>query len=746
MSASTSFIFKLPPFLRSFVITICALSIFGTLFITYIHTISDNPFQFEDLNDDYSVSLKDLLQSTGIIRKDPSFSSQHPPSRHLLIDPKFAALDRIHLNINSGSPQSSESNQIDQFDEASETSSDIPSANTDSYDLSNSNSSSTHQYAYKNAAVSCDVPICSQLGSDILRRGGSAVDAAITVCLCLGSINSFSSGIGGGGFMVARVPSSSHNQNSPEALTINFREKAPGAADKNMYKNNPSLSKIGGLAVGIPGEIEGLYQAYTRFTSGKLTWAQLIEPVAELNEKGFEISLPLANAISIAESVLLQYPDQWGWLLTNSTTPPPTSTKTSTESGIATDSVPNPTNGASDLSKLRVKKLGEHVTRPLYAKTLRQIAKNGSSAVFYDPKGPIAPHLVHTIQSSGGIATVQDFAKYNAEVSQPLISNFRGRTIYTSRNPSSGPVLQFGLNVLNSYPENSGSSESTDIDFGSISTQRLVETMKFMGAARSELGDPTSETNNSIRINNLANVSYAHAIRTNISDTKTYPWQYYSPAYEANDPHGTTHFSVIDANGGAVALTTTVNLFFGSLLCDNTTGIILNNQMDDFSVPNTSNSFGLQASIYNFVAPHKRPVSSISPAIIVYPKGRSIGKSSSSDKDNKTTSEIEMVIGASGGSHITTTVIEEIVRKLDYNLSLVDTIQRPRIHHQLLPDIAQVENGWPQSSVDSLKSKGHDVQFIGSASVSNGLYRNLQDGIIIAVADWWRKRGQPAGY
>lgn len=737
---------KLSPFKRSLALALCTLCLTATLLVTL-----DHPFDvlqnFQASHEKYSsvVVKRSPVKTPVLLDEDVTISL----GKSLHIDSKFAELDRFHLKLH----------EVDGTADQSTASASNVTSSPDSYDLSNSDSNNTHQYAFHRAAVACDVPICSKLGADVMKKGGSAVDAAVTVSLCLGSVNSFSSGIGGGGFMVARIPyktSSATNHSDPEAaphhkdaLAFNFREKAPGASTKTMFNGNSSLSKVGGLAVGIPGELAGLYEAFKRYSSGKLTWAELIEPVAELNEKGFEISLPFSQALASAGPAMLQHPDGWEWLLT---TEPPTNTSSSPSAtssgpaGLASDSVLNPSSGSnSKNSTLRLKTLGEIVTRPVYARTLREIAKNGSSAIFYDPNGPIASNLIKTIRSSGGIATGEDFAKYDVEVSDPLISQFKGRTVYTCRNPSSGPVLQYGLRLLDGYSHTADYPKNGDVDFGTVSTQRMVETMKFMGAARSELGDITADSNNTVRINRLFNSTYIAAIRKNITDSTTHNWDYYSPAYQANDPHGTTHFSIMDAKGGAVGMTTTVNLFFGSLLCDSATGIVLNNQMDDFSVPNMANAFGLQASLFNYVAPYKRPVSSMSPAIIVNPNG-TLSQCSASSSEPMYVPHVEMVIGASGGSHITTTVLEEVVRKLDYNTSMVDAIKRARIHHQLLPNVVQVEPNWPQESADDLRSKGHNVTYASPASVSNGLYWNPKHRVIIAVSDWWRKRGQPAGF
>ncbi|KAF5094268.1 hypothetical protein DV451_005050 [Geotrichum candidum] len=502
-----------------------------------------------------------------------------------------------------------------------------------------------HLVTAKHGAVACDVPACSTLGTEILKRGGSAVDASITTALCIGSINSFSSGIGGGGFMIVK-PAGDEN-----ATAFNFREKAGRYAHKDMYKSNPLLSKFGGLAVAVPGIIAAVSDHEHREMREMFDW--LFD----------EQDLPL--------------------------TP------------------------------------GARAFRPNLAHTLDLIARNGSAAVFYDPEGPIAPNLVRTVKSTGGILTLEDFADYDVEVGPAITALFRGREVATAPNPASGPILINGLNVLGGFEK----PMQAPSDFEGVATQRLVETMKWMGAGRSQLGDPV-DIDNSALIKEILDPKWADMIRTNISDDNTHPWQFYSPAYEGKDPHGTAHFSVLDADGMAVSMTTTVNLLFGSLVVDPVTGIVLNNEMDDFSTPGTRNAFDLEPSIYNYIAPFKRPLSSCVPTVIT----------------DLTTQWPEFVIGAAGGSKILTSVFQAIVRKLEYGMPLLDVVRAPRIHHQLLPDVAYLEMLAPETVRNELEKRGHTVKSIAPASTMNGIYINPVSGIIHAVSDYWRKRGQADGY
>lgn len=527
----------------------------------------------------------------------------------------------------------------------------------------------------RNAAVSSDVPECSQMGLKILKDGGTAADAAVTVALCIGAYNPQSSGLGGGGFMTITTPDG-------KSLVIDSREAAPAASHKNMFKD-PLLSKIGGLASGVPGELAGLSKMHDLF--GRVDWEDLIYPVADACDSGLGVNESLNSTYrQYFKQYGGEYRSGWDWL----------------EEGI----------------ERRI------LLRPNLAKTLRLIAQNGSSDIFYDPEGPIAPRLARTVQQAGGIMTTEDIAKYEPILREPIRVNFLGRTMYVPPAPTSGPALVLGLNVIQHLLDDG----YTD-DFGAIETQRMIETMKWMAAARSELGDPSYIDNP--RIQEIVTSEWADLVVANISDDSTLEsWRNYHPSYEMNEPHGTAHLSVVDADGMAVAMTTTVNLPFGSIVCDESTGIVLNSEMDDFSTPDLENFFELAPSIYNFAEPGKRPLSSCVPSIAV-------GKDHTAD----------IIIGAAGGSRILTTVFQALVRHLGYDMSLLDSISLPRIHHQLLPEVAMLEVGVPELVAEKLHERGHKTEYRPPSSVCNGISRDSR-GLLHAVSDYFRKGGLGAAY
>lgn len=341
------------------------------------------------------------------------------------------------------------------------------------------------------AAVSCDVPQCSTMGTDILRRGGSAVDASITVALCIGSVNGFSSGIGGGGFMVVKDAKT-------RDLSFDFRETAPLAASKDMFKDDPKKAQFGGLAVAIPGEVHGLYEAYKRYTSGVLSWKELFEPVIELNERGWTVDKAFELALEVTEDDLSAYGNgDWSWLY-----------------------VDTPSTNASPF-KARPLKSGDVLARKALAETLTLIANNGSSAIFYDPKGPIAPKLVDAINRAGGVASLEDFEQYQTIVEEPVRGEFYGREVLVANNPSSGPALVVGLNIIDELDKKEREKDTNapgrcvgilkktanwfrqgfsllglatngliPRDSNPISIQRLTEAMKYTSSARTELEIP----------------------------------------------------------------------------------------------------------------------------------------------------------------------------------------------------------------------------------------------------------------
>ncbi|CAG8502504.1 8218_t:CDS:10 [Paraglomus occultum] len=527
----------------------------------------------------------------------------------------------------------------------------------------------------KNGAVASEEIHCSNIGVDILKAGGSAVDAAIASQLCIGSINSFSAGIGGGGFMIIRGTDG-------KTEVIDFRETAAGAANKTMYSKQPELAKYGGLSVGVPGEIRGFELAHKKF--GKLPWKSLFEPSIKMNRDGFTVPPELARRIQIFKELLKK------------------------DEGLAELYMPNGT--------LLVE--GDLLKRENLADTLELIATEGAD-VFYN--GSIANALVDKIQQEGGILTLEDFASYNPIVREPVVGYYHGRKISTAPAPASGPALINILNILEGYElKVDGPTQ--------VNVHRIVEALKYGFARRTELGDPDF-VNNTANMAEMLTKDFASLQRGNISDDTTFDPEYYNPRFDVQETHGTTHVSVMDKDGQAIALTSTVNLVFGSLVLDQKTGILLNDEMDDFSIPGTPNFFGLYPSPFNYVAPAKRPLSSSVPAII------------------ENNGEVEMVLGASGGAKIITATLQAIINVYDFNMNILKAIDAPRVHHQLLPNQVIIESGYPQELIEGLVLRGHNVTVV---DISQGMSEvqavmRFKDGLLNAASDF-RKNGMAAGY
>ncbi|CAJ0869370.1 3546_t:CDS:10 [Entrophospora sp. SA101] len=474
-------------------------------------------------------------------------------------------------------------------------------------------------------AVASEEIHCSQIGVDVLKEGGSAMDATIATQLCIGTINAFSSGIGGGGFLLVR-------DSNGTLETLDFREVAPLASYKTMFVKNPELAKFGGLSVGVPGEVLGMEIAHKR----------LFEPSIKLSREGFKVPSELANRLSYSA---IYAPN--GKLL-----------------------------GEGDL-----------LIRKNYSDTLESIANNGSY-VFYN--GYIAESLVNFIGESGGIMTLEDFQIFQPITREPVI---------TTDLPTSGPALIAMLNILERY-------QLIKDGMNDINLHRIIEAMKFGFALRTEMGDPLF-INNTERVLEIMTKNYSGKLRQNISDTQTFEPLYYNPIYDVVEDHGTTHISAIDKNNQSVSYTSTVNLVWGSRVMDPSTGIILNDEMDDFSIPGVTNYFGLKPSPFNFVEPKKKPLSSCLPVII------------------ETDGQVETILGGSGGSRIISSVLLYILNIYDFDMNVLEAINQPRVHHQLVPNLITMDEPFGYSQVQAI--------------------RKFKNGVIHAASDY-RKNGVAAGY
>ncbi|XP_052225167.1 glutathione hydrolase 1 proenzyme-like [Dreissena polymorpha] len=497
-------------------------------------------------------------------------------------------------------------------------------------------------------------------------QGGSAVDAAIGAILCVGVHNMMSCGIGGGHFLTF------YNRTSGKTYAVVSREQAPSMATEDMFTSGKNASSTaGGKAIAIPGEVRGLYEAWK--LGGRLPWKQLFQPAIKLCMHGFN-------------------------LITNNQTG-------------------------------KTYKEGETMKLPKLAQTLQVIADEGPEA-FYN--GSLADDIVADIQEAGGIITKQDLANYTSLVGDALNFTLHGNyTAYSPPLPSSGAVYLFILNILNDFKFNPDTV--SNVVSATTTWHRVTEAFKHAYSLRTQLGDnnvgsEAFRTYVAKLVKNMTDPSFGYARRKQIDDSRTFGSDYYHPIFDSpwND-HGTAHLSVLGPDGDAVSITSTVNLFFGSKVIGSRTGIIFNNEMDDFSTPGTVNYFGVPASKANFIAPWKRPLSSMCPSIVVDGEGNA-----------------RLVIGASGGTRITTTTALATIEALQWNWGIKQAIDYPRIHHQLFPQELSVQRGFPQVVIDGLKALGHNVSVVSSASSTcQGILR--KENFVMANSDY-RKYGEPDGY
>ncbi|KTF91648.1 hypothetical protein cypCar_00000402, partial [Cyprinus carpio] len=524
---------------------------------------------------------------------------------------------------------------------------------------------------YFKAAVAADAGTCSEIGRDILKRGGSAVDSAIAALLCVGLMNAHSMGIGGGLFFTI------YDAKTGKVETINARETAPANATRDMFGNSTDLSQKGGLSIAVPGEIRGYEMAHKRH--GKLPWKELFLPSIQLARNGFPVGRALASAINSNRNIIMgdKMLCHCVYALTFSVR---------FLSSVFCDSTGN------------ILQENNTITFTKLADTYEFIAENGPDA-FYS--GRLAESLVRDIQAADGIITMEDLRDYKPILDEyPLTATVGEYTMVTPNAPASGPVLTMILNIL-----------SVLICLPPPRSRRQF-------------------------IQNITSKDYADMILQKITDNMTQQESYYEPEFYLPDDHGTAHVSVLAEDGSAVAATSTINLYFGSKLMSNSTGIILNNEMDDFSSPLITNSFGVPPSPNNFIVPHKRPMSSMCPAILL-------------DKNNK----VKMVVGASGGTKITTAVAEVILNALFFDYDLKKAIVDPRIHNQLSPNTTQVEPDFdkhnpltinPQTILEGLAAKNHVIEVMKSMGAVVQAVVRYSAGLS-AESDP-RKGGYAAGY
>jgi gamma-glutamyltranspeptidase/glutathione hydrolase len=492
--------------------------------------------------------------------------------------------------------------------------------------------------------VVSDSEWASKAGMEMLDRGGNAVDAAIATAFALAVVDQASSGLGGGGFMIV------YNAKDQRAHALDFRETAPEAARPDLYlkdgKPAPGLSLTGALAVAVPGEAAGLLAATKRF--GSLPLALLMAPAIRLAFEGFPLDASLRYAIERQLPNMKKFRNL----------------------------------GRVFLVKDEVPGEGEMIRQPELGQTLKAIASQGAE-VFYE--GWIAQAIVETIKKEGGALTLGDLRSYKPVWREPLIGNYRKRTVITMPPPSSGGVALIEmLNMLEGYPLDRLSHNSATY------LHLITEIMKHAFADRAQyLGDPDFVK---APISMLISKDYATQLRERISPVKTNPPKYYGSVNFKEERGGTTHFSVLDRFGNAVACTLSVNTRFGSKILVPRTGIVLNNEMDDFAIHPGGNVYGLVGNEANSLQPRKRPLSSMTPTIILQGE------------------RPELIVGAAGGPRIINATLQTIVNVLDFRMPVKEAVEASRVHHQWLPDELNVEARLPPETKRSLERRGHAVK------------------------------------
>jgi gamma-glutamyltranspeptidase / glutathione hydrolase len=509
--------------------------------------------------------------------------------------------------------------------------------------------------------VVTDQRLATHIGVEILKKGGNAIDAAVAVGFALAVVFPNAGNLGGGGFMMI------HSAKNQSDHALDFREMAPSKAHRTMYldeKNQviPEQSLYTHQAIGIPGTVAGLVYALNHF--GTMPLNQVMTPAIQLAEEGFEVSQALATTLEQQQEKLKKWP--------------------------ATQAIFF--NHGHPLQR------GDHLVQKDLAHALQLIAQQGAS-IFYE--GSIGKKIASEMKKYDGLISLEDMKRYRVIERNVIKGNYRGYQIVSMPPPSSGGVhLIELLNILEQFPlPRYGHNSAKSIHV-------MTEAMKHAYADRSNyLGDPDF-TN--VPIDALTSKAYAKQLAQQINLEHTTPSSTIKPGnLSFSESDQTTHYSVIDANGNAVSTTYTLNMNFGSGIVAEGTGILLNNEMDDFSIkPGVPNAFGLIGDQANAIMPFKRPLSSMTPTFVL--------------KDGKPL----FITGSPGGSRIITTVLQTIINVLDYGMNPAEAVSAPRIHHQWIPDVLNLEQGISPDTIELLKQKGHLVIMKPAMGAAHSIQKN----------------------
>jgi gamma-glutamyltranspeptidase/glutathione hydrolase len=516
-----------------------------------------------------------------------------------------------------------------------------------------------HGIPSENGMVVAQEKLAAQVGAEFLRQGGNAVDAAVATGFAMAVSYPRAGNIGGGGFMVI------HSAERHEDVAIDYRETAPNATTRDIFlgadgKPDDNKSRNSALGIGIPGTVAGLALALEKYGSGQFTLAQILKPAIDLARDGFDVADDTADTLPDMYRRMARWPN-------------------SARTFSHTDGTP--------LHE------GDRLIQGDLAATLSAISEQGPRG-FYE--GPIAEKLVKAIKDAGGIMTLEDLKAYQPVIRAPVRGTYRGYDIVSMPLPSSGgTVLVEILNILEGMP-------MSDMKQGSAASLHvMIEAMKRAYADRARyLGDPAFvDAPTQIMITK----DYAAKQRASIDLSRATPWADALAATPSREGSNTTHYSVIDSRGNAVSNTYTLNFPYGVGLVADGTGVLLNNELDDFTAaPGASNAFGLVGFEANLPGPGKRPLSSMSPTIVL--------------KDGKPV----LVTGTPGGSRIISAVTQVIVDVIDYKMDIAAAVAAPRLHHQWMPDEVRIENGFPEDVLADLKARGHTlVEPLGYSSANS---------------------------
>ncbi|MGB8716836.1 MAG: gamma-glutamyltransferase [Rhodanobacteraceae bacterium] len=524
--------------------------------------------------------------------------------------------------------------------------------------------------------------LATRVGLDVLKHGGNAVDAAVALGYALAVVHPCCGNIGGGGFMVIHLASGKN-------LFLDFREKAPLKATPTMFQDADGnvikrRSTHTFLSVGVPGTVMGLNEALARY--GTMSLKQVMAPAIRLAEDGYVLEPGDVKILGTSTKKFASHPNAAAIFLNNG----------------------------------KPWKAGERLLQPRLASTLKRIAAHGNDG-FY--KGPVAQAVVDASKKNGGLLSMKDFARYSVNWDTPIRCQYHGYEIVSSPPPSSGgtTVCEI-LQILKPYPLGKWGFASAK------TTHYMVEAERHAFADRNTyLGDPAFVNNPIAR---LLSPAHAAGIREQIRADKATPSSEVKGSLGEPEGRHTTHYSVVDADGNAVAVTYTINYLFGVGAIAGDTGFFLNNEMDDFTAkPGVPNGFGLVQGAINQVDAGKRPLSSMTPTMVL--------------KDGK----LAMVTGSPGGSTIITTVLQTILNVVDFGMNMQQSVNAPRMHHQWLPDLVMVEKGYLSTDTrKALAAMGYKFREVNSWGAAEAIRRNPDTNMLEGANDRRRSAGLAAGY